>query len=34
MVSAENPSQFNSIALAFFEEPFAMPNSKDLGWFD
>jgi pimeloyl-ACP methyl ester carboxylesterase len=34
MVPSQEPSQFNSTALRFFEEPFAMPDSKDLGWFD
>lgn len=34
MVPAQDPSLFNSTTLRFFEQPFAMPDSKDLGWFD
>lgn len=34
MVPSEQPQVFNPTALKFFEKPFAMPDSKDLGWFD
>ncbi len=34
MIPEQGPLQFNSTTLRFFEEPFAMPDSKDLGWFD
>jgi pimeloyl-ACP methyl ester carboxylesterase len=34
IVPAQQPLVFNPVALRFFEEPFAMPDSKDLGWFD
>jgi pimeloyl-ACP methyl ester carboxylesterase len=34
MAPSQDPSQFNSTALKFFEDPFAAPDSKDLGWFD
>ncbi len=34
MVPAQDPALFNSTTLRFFEQPFTMPDSKDLGWFD
>ena len=34
MIPLQDPSRFNKTVLDFFDEPFAMPDSKDLGWFD
>jgi pimeloyl-ACP methyl ester carboxylesterase len=34
MIPAQDPVRFNRTALDFFDKPFAMPDSKDLGWFD
>lgn len=34
MIPEQNPLQFNSTTLNFFDQPFAMPDTKDLGWFD
>jgi pimeloyl-ACP methyl ester carboxylesterase len=34
MIPAQDPSRFNSTVLDFFDQPFAMPDTKDLGWFD
>lgn len=34
IVPAQDPAVFNATALRFFDAPFAMPDSKDLGWFD
>jgi pimeloyl-ACP methyl ester carboxylesterase len=34
MIPAQHPSRFNSTVLDFFDKPFAMPDTKDLGWFD
>jgi len=34
MVPAQDPARFNRTALDFFDKPFAMPDTKDLGWFD
>jgi len=34
MIPAQNPAIFNKTVLDFFDKPFAMPDSKDLGWFD
>ncbi|MBS0580786.1 MAG: alpha/beta hydrolase [Proteobacteria bacterium] len=34
MAPAQEPAVFNATTLKFFDSPFAMPDSKDLGWFD
>lgn len=34
MIPLQDPSRFNRTVLDFFDKPFAMPDSKDLGWFD
>jgi pimeloyl-ACP methyl ester carboxylesterase len=34
MIPEEDPARFNKTVLDFFDKPFAMPDSKDLGWFD
>jgi pimeloyl-ACP methyl ester carboxylesterase len=34
MIPAQDPARFNRTVLDFFDKPFAMPDSKDLGWFD
>ena len=34
MIPAQDPSRFNRTVLDFFDRPFAMPDTKDLGWFD
>ncbi len=34
MLPAEDPTRFNRTVLDFFDKPFAMPDTKDLGWFD
>jgi len=34
MAPLENPTLFNRTVLDFFDKPFKMPDSKDLGWFD
>lgn len=34
MAPSGDALQFNSTTLRFFEKPFAMPDSRDLGWFD
>jgi len=34
MAPQENPLLFNHTVLDFFDQPFKMPDSKDLGWFD
>jgi len=34
MIPEQDPTRFNETVLNFFDKPFAMPDSKDLGWFD
>jgi pimeloyl-ACP methyl ester carboxylesterase len=34
MIPAQDPARFNRTVIDFFDKPFAMPDSKDLGWFD
>ena len=34
MIPAQDPPRFNRTVLDFFDKPFAMPDTKDLGWFD
>jgi pimeloyl-ACP methyl ester carboxylesterase len=34
MLPAQDPARFNRTVLDFFDKPFAMPDTKDLGWFD
>lgn len=34
MIPAQDPVRFNGTVLDFFDKPFAMPDTKDLGWFD
>jgi pimeloyl-ACP methyl ester carboxylesterase len=34
MIPEQDPARFNRTVLDFFDKPFAMPDSKDLGWFD
>jgi len=33
-IPAQDPARFNRTVLDFFDKPFAMPDTKDLGWFD
>jgi len=34
MIPEQDPARFNETVLRFFDKPFAMPDTKDLGWFD
>jgi pimeloyl-ACP methyl ester carboxylesterase len=34
MIPGQDPARFNATVLNFFDNPFAMPDTKDLGWFD
>jgi len=34
MIPAQDPARFNRTVLDFFDKPFAMPDTKNLGWFD
>jgi pimeloyl-ACP methyl ester carboxylesterase len=34
MIPLQDPTRFNETVLDFFDKPFAMPDTKDLGWFD
>jgi pimeloyl-ACP methyl ester carboxylesterase len=34
MIPVQDPPRFNRTVLDFFDKPFAMPDTKDLGWFD
>jgi pimeloyl-ACP methyl ester carboxylesterase len=34
MIPRQDPARFNRTVLDFFDKPFAMPDTKDLGWFD
>ena len=34
MIPAQDPARFNRTVLDFFDKPFTMPDTKDLGWFD
>jgi pimeloyl-ACP methyl ester carboxylesterase len=34
MIPAQDPARFNRTVLNFFDKPFTMPDTKDLGWFD
>jgi pimeloyl-ACP methyl ester carboxylesterase len=33
-IAAQDPARFNRTVLDFFDKPFAMPDTKNLGWFD
>lgn len=33
-IAAQDPARFNRAVLDFFDKPFAMPDTKNLGWFD
>jgi pimeloyl-ACP methyl ester carboxylesterase len=33
MIPQQDPKRFNRTVLDFFDNPFAMPDTKDLGWF-
>jgi pimeloyl-ACP methyl ester carboxylesterase len=34
MMPKQDPARFNRAVLDFFDNPFSMPDTKDLGWFD
>ncbi len=34
MIPAQDPARINATVLRFFDTPFTMPDTKDLGWFD
>lgn len=34
MIPEQDPGKFNRAVLDFFDRPFAMPDTRDLGWFD
>ena len=34
VIAEQDPARFNRTVLGFFDKPFAMPDSKNLGWFD
>jgi len=34
MLPLEDAARFNQTVLNFFDKPFTMPDTKDLGWFD
>jgi pimeloyl-ACP methyl ester carboxylesterase len=34
LIPSQDPARFNRTVLDFFDRPFAMPDTKDLGWFD
>lgn len=34
VIAEQDPVRFNRTVLDFFDKPFAMPDTKDLGWFD
>ena len=34
VIPVQDPARFNQTVLHFFDTPFAMPDTKDLGWFD
>jgi len=34
VIAEQDPARFNQTVLDFFDKPFAMPDTKDLGWFD
>jgi pimeloyl-ACP methyl ester carboxylesterase len=34
MIAEQDPQRFNRTVLAFFDQPFKTPDTKDLGWFD
>jgi len=34
VIAGQDPVRFNRTVLDFFDKPFAMPDTKDLGWFD
>jgi pimeloyl-ACP methyl ester carboxylesterase len=34
MIPVQDPARFNRTVLDFFDKPFTMPDTKDLGWFD
>jgi hypothetical protein len=34
MIPEEDPVRFNRTVLEFFGRPFAMPDTRNLGWFD
>ena len=34
LIPQQDPVRFNRTVLDFFDKPFAMPDTRDLGWFD
>ena len=34
VIAGQDPARFNRTVLDFFDKPFAMPDTKDLGWYD
>jgi len=34
VIAAQDPARFNQTVLDFFDKPFEMPDTKDMGWFD
>jgi pimeloyl-ACP methyl ester carboxylesterase len=34
VIAEQDPARFNRTVLDFFDTPFAMPDTKNLGWFD
>ncbi len=34
VIAEQDPARFNHTVLDFFDKPFAMPDTRDLGWFD
>ena len=34
LIAEQDPARFNRTVLGFFDKPFAMPDTKNLGWFD
>ena len=34
VIAGQDPLRFNRTVLYFFDRPFVMPDTKDLGWFD
>ena len=34
MIPEQDPARLNRTVLDFFDKPFSMPDTKDLGWFD
>jgi pimeloyl-ACP methyl ester carboxylesterase len=34
VIAGQDPARFNRTVLDFFDKPFAMPDTKNLGWFE